>query len=458
LRAKSSYLERDELKADDPLANRSLLITASAYRLWASTRLHDLEPWIATWATKEMFAGVPGVGASDAWYSTATIIEHSTLHDIPLMGGSADIRKCFDEIQRPLLYILAHFAGIPLPILRAYTMFIENLTIHNNLVGNIGKPHKRKCGIPQGCPLSMMFVALLLRPWIFLAKYFGAIPRILADDILIITTAKGHLQSFTATLNATHLYLHNIGARVASNKSYNFSTSKLARQSLAKHLWTNVDGKIAVITHGRDLGAHFNFTTGNRSTTITQRIDEAIRMCQRLRFLPISIHDKIKLIHTAVLPKALYATEASHITEACMTRLRTAIIDTIGTHAANRCMAMCFPMYSPKTELDPWLTAFANQIVTFRRMYYKHPELQKMMQANFLNYSQAKYAGTCQGTEHRAALTPSPSPGHPDYHRWKPHFVPHGPIGLMLSAAHRFALTINSKFTCSSKTTPSSPY
>jgi len=113
LRAKSSYLEKDPSKPDDPLATRSLLITAALYRLWASTRLHHLEPWIRSWATDDMFAGIPGVGAADAWYSTAITIEHSTLHNIPLTGGSADIRKCFDEIQRPLLYLLAYTAGIP---------------------------------------------------------------------------------------------------------------------------------------------------------------------------------------------------------------------------------------------------------------------------------------------------------------------------------------------------------
>ena len=75
-RAKYSYLETDSSKAHDPLATRSLLITAALYRLWASTRLHHLEAWIDTWATKEMYAGILGVGAADAWYSTAITIEH----------------------------------------------------------------------------------------------------------------------------------------------------------------------------------------------------------------------------------------------------------------------------------------------------------------------------------------------------------------------------------------------
>ena len=153
-------------------------------------------------------------------------------------------------------------------------------------------------------------------------------PRILADDLLITTRAKGHMVAFIAALNATHEYLHNIGARVAPNKSYNFSTDKSTRTTLRNHDWCNISGHIEVITHGRDLGAHFNFTSGVRCTTITARIDEAVKMCQRLAYIPICIEDKIKLIQTAILPKALYATEASHITEASIAKLRSAIINS----------------------------------------------------------------------------------------------------------------------------------
>ena len=68
------------------------------------------------------------------------------------------------------------------------------------------------------------------------------------------------------------------------------------------------------------------------------------------------------------------------------------------------------------------------------------------MNDNFANCSKAKYVGTFQGIEHSIGLVPSPYPGHPEYHKWKPHFTPHGPMGLMLAAAHRFALTIDNKF------------
>ena len=163
---------------------------------------------------------------------------------------------------------MAFLAGMPRPILTAYINYIENLYIVNNLVGNLGKPHHRKCGIPQGCLLSMMFTALLLRPWVGLMKTCNAIPRVLADDLLILNIGRGHLEAFTKALNATHEFLYDMGARVASNKSYNFSNNKGTRTWLRTHIWTKIEATISVINHGRDLGAHFCFTTSNHAGTI----------------------------------------------------------------------------------------------------------------------------------------------------------------------------------------------
>ena len=65
-----------------------------------------------------------------------------------------------------IIYKAAELAGMPQHILGAYTRFAEHLQAHNSINGNIGKAQTRKCGIPRGCPLSMMFVALHMRPWI----------------------------------------------------------------------------------------------------------------------------------------------------------------------------------------------------------------------------------------------------------------------------------------------------
>ena len=47
---------------------RPLTIIVPINRRWASIRLKSMTQWIEEWALEEMFAGVPGQGAVDAWY------------------------------------------------------------------------------------------------------------------------------------------------------------------------------------------------------------------------------------------------------------------------------------------------------------------------------------------------------------------------------------------------------
>ena len=41
--------------------------------------------------------------------------------------------------------------------------------------GQMGEPYRKETSIPQGCPLSMALVALLLRPWVMAVRsHFGS--------------------------------------------------------------------------------------------------------------------------------------------------------------------------------------------------------------------------------------------------------------------------------------------
>ena len=68
-------------------------------------------------------------------------------------------------------------------------------------------------------PLSMAFVAILLRPWLVHMKELSAKPRALADDILLITTGPNARDTFNIAFNATLVHLQDMGARISSDKS-----------------------------------------------------------------------------------------------------------------------------------------------------------------------------------------------------------------------------------------------
>ena len=108
---------------------------------------------------------------------------------------------------------------MPKHILQAYVSMVENLKAHNAIAGCIGEAHTRGCGIPQGCPLSMMFVALHMRPWLIKMHSRQITAKILADDVILIVKGEHMLREFPEALGATHNYLHDMGAKVARTKT-----------------------------------------------------------------------------------------------------------------------------------------------------------------------------------------------------------------------------------------------
>lgn len=184
-----AYLEKEAAAIREVMSYRPLAITAPIYRCWATMRLATMEEWIGPWALPEMHAGVHEMGAVDAWHKALNNIEEVKINATPFCGGVADIAKFSDRRRRRrgIVYKMASAAGMPTMILRAYEAYIENLLLYNCHAGGVGRPHRRKCCVPQGCPFSIMMVALMMRPWISYMRAFGGVQcLILADDILIV--------------------------------------------------------------------------------------------------------------------------------------------------------------------------------------------------------------------------------------------------------------------------------
>ena len=227
-------------------------------------------------------------GADDAWYETAFNIEHHRVTNTHYSGGASDIYKCFDQICWPLLYRIATAAGIPHKILTAYISFQDNLSIFNNLALGLGTPYQRQNSIPQGCPLSMMFTALLLRPWMCLIPTDTVIPRTLADDLLTVTTGPRHSEELIGAIEKNHTFLKDMGAAVATTKSTLFSITEGGKKQLRDHTWPYNNTKIKVVNSFRDLGSHINLTQTPTSSTLKDRIRQHTKTTTTLQ--PKSTH------------------------------------------------------------------------------------------------------------------------------------------------------------------------
>ena len=119
LHARATYMKKDDADPLNPVGFRVLLMLPVVYRRWVAVRLAHLEPWIQKWALSGIYAGISGRSAADAAYKTAIELERAKLEDQAFSGGVADIWKCFDQVDRRLLYHLMQKGGVPKGMLNA---------------------------------------------------------------------------------------------------------------------------------------------------------------------------------------------------------------------------------------------------------------------------------------------------------------------------------------------------
>ena len=105
---------------------------ATSYTTYGSVRMRNLQSWTDKWATENMFAGVPLVGAEEGWYLTQVAFETLRLQGKSITAGSVDVYRCSKQINRKLIYRLAKEAGMPRQILDTYFQYIDKLDIRKS--------------------------------------------------------------------------------------------------------------------------------------------------------------------------------------------------------------------------------------------------------------------------------------------------------------------------------------
>ena len=443
------------------MSYRPLTISAPVYRGYATMRLRHLEDWIRQWALPEMYAGIPEVGAVDAWMKLTMELESLKLEGKHYCGGAADIAKFFDQVRREMVYKIAKAAGMPQPVITAYSSYLEALMVYNCLAGGVGTPFFRICGIPQGCPFSMAIVALIMRPWILLMRTFLGIQcYILADDVLILATGRKMVFNFAAALNTTHTFLHKMGARVAPDKSHNFASHPKAKAWLQEVEWEGVGQKIDVETDFRYLGAHVTTRSRITSTTLDDRFGKAIAQLKRLRYCPAGVDAKIKVIHAKVYAGALYGVEAAQVTPSKLAKLSAAVIDAFRSRNDNHNADRFYATTTIATkDLDPVIQVFSRRAMQIRRTAYKQPhakeQIKEILQKYVAKHRRGEqkpkwYHGPANsGTESEAFQFPIEQP-HPSTKEhagdWDADINAQGPVGLLVESILWHGMAIDDDF------------
>ena len=142
-------------------------------------------------------------------------------------------------------------------------------------------------------------------------RHLRAIPRALADDLMVLAIGKCCAHIFKRAFAATFSYLHCLGAKVTAKKFFSFSTSETIREDLRHPWWTHIGARIPTIVSIRDLGGQLNVGKLLSANTLSARIAAATDLLRRLEHMPWSRNAKLAIICTLIFPLAFYGCEVA---------------------------------------------------------------------------------------------------------------------------------------------------
>ena len=178
----------------------------------------------------------------------------------------ADVVKSFDTVDRSILDCAPGRLGLPAWFRKVYFAYHSQVRLRFKLASGLGEPWCRDGGVPQSCPLSMVFIVALYVPWCRHLEGMPVIePQLFADNL------KCSAECPNALLGAarfTAQYVRSVGQDVSPGKCVLLSTSKSVRRAMK--LWnTSGDGNIwKVQLDVGDPGGHLDFTRRARAGTL----------------------------------------------------------------------------------------------------------------------------------------------------------------------------------------------
>ena len=270
-----------------------------------------------------------GLSSVEAWFSTALDVEDvlSGTGGDQLHVMVADVIKSFDTVDRSILDCALGRLGLPDWFRRVYFSFLSQVRLRFKLAAGLGEPWCRDGGIPQGCPLSMVFIVALYVPWCRHLESLPDIkPQLYADNLKCSTTQPRALfesASFTAR------YVRLVGQDVSPGKCVLLSTSKAVRRAMK--LWdiSGDGGFWKVQLDIRDLGGHLDFTYRARAGTLSRRVGKATVGVTAVGALPLGFLAKLGLVRGKYLPAGVHAAEASYVSSSSISAFRAAIVRSV---------------------------------------------------------------------------------------------------------------------------------
>ena len=143
---------------------RPISLLNTDYKILSKIISYRLKPILNSVISPEQQCGLPNRQIYNNHLNILSAINYSKDLNQPLAILQIDFYKAFDTISHEYIISTASKLGIPDTLLKWIKIFLYNLTAQLNLNGSLSDLIPIKCGIRQGCPLSMLLFLIGIEP------------------------------------------------------------------------------------------------------------------------------------------------------------------------------------------------------------------------------------------------------------------------------------------------------
>ena len=337
---------------------KPITVLTLCYRIWASIRAKQCLRLLTQIVPFSLMGNIPKRSPKMMWFHIQACIEMAHHNKEAIAGSVIDIVKCFNLLPRfPLMQVAKHI-GIPQCVLGPWQQALNQVHRKFSVRGGVSKGLDSTTGYPEGCPLSVVAMAIgnvVCEHWMK-HRYPTVQTWSFVDNIETVCPSA---QEATESMDKLSQFCELMDLPVDSQKSFCWANDPIGRKIILQ------DDK-KVVKYGRDLGGHMNYCKYLTNMTITEKIDGLEMFWKRLTRACAPTFLKERAICVAAWPRVFYSIAIAPIGPAHYEKLRTQVMRSLNhkQHGANPLLqvsCICPP------KCDPECYALLETVSTFRQ-------------------------------------------------------------------------------------------
>ena len=340
-------------KGADPGAGdiRPIGVTPIVYRLWASLRFQDLQPWAEEIYPRQLTAYRRAIDLQKINLERAQTIEGALIEGQDLFCLPFDLQKAFDHVPHEALILLLKRLRCPSFMVELLAHRLQHQTQRWKLFGAVSQPRWMARGLIQGCALSCLYFNLLFVLLLLAARENPELCEELqahADDLFLFGKS---LEKARATYALMSDYLKDLAIPLQAKKTQCLGVGQFAVMEiqLGEAL---VPSQRQIKVLGQDLAS---YVPAKGTATYVERTRKCKQRIKSIQNLKLPADTRILLLKTMAFPVLNFSPWQAPV--AAVKELRAAVVQLVmPSLPRHRAPEIVTTVLQPAHVIDPSCT------------------------------------------------------------------------------------------------------